>query len=176
MFKKEWKDCYVHCDEQRLTIGNAAIERRYLIHGGHFIPAAIVNKKTGHIWQGNQVDYIVPSNSFLSAAEAETDLAVSIEDQDGLSHSFMKASITMVQGERTILWELMVFPSSEGPALPFITSNIRLFAATPVTLTFLEPSSAPTAPEGLHLIPSDADCIDCISLPDGHYKFEAVRL
>ena len=162
MFKKEWKDCYVLCDDQRLTIGNAAIERCYLIHGGQFIPAAILNKKTGHTWQGNQKDYIVPSNSFLHAAEATMDLAVTIEDHDGLSHSFMKATITMVQGDRHIIWDLMVFPSSEGPALPFITSNIRLFAATPVTLTFLEPSSAPTAPEGLHLIPSDADCIDCI--------------
>ncbi|MFR3482929.1 MAG: hypothetical protein ACLTXL_05250 [Clostridia bacterium] len=45
MFKKEWKDCYVLCDDQRLTIGNAAIERCYLIHGGQFIPAAILNKK-----------------------------------------------------------------------------------------------------------------------------------
>lgn len=176
MFIKEWKDCYVLCDDQRLTIGNAAIERRYLIHGGQFIPAAILNKKTGHTWQGNQEDYIVPSISFLSAAETTMDLAVSIEDHDGLSHSFMKASITMVQGDRNIIWELMVFPSSEGLTIPFITSNIRLFATTPVTMTSIEPSSVPTAPEGLHFIPSDADCIDCVSLPDGHYKFEAVRL
>lgn len=155
MFKKEWKDCYVHCDDQRLTIGNAAIERRYLIHGGHFIPAAIVNKKTGHIWQGNQVDYIVPSNSFLSAAEAETDLAVSIEDQDGLSHSFMKASITMVQGERTILWELMVFPSSQGQrSLSYLKHSPICRCAR--NAGFHPASSAPAAPEGLHFIPTDA--------------------
>ena len=176
MLKKEWKDCYVVCDDRQLTIGNAAIERKYLRFGAQFVPAAIVNKKTGHTWQSPHGEYIVPANSFLPAAEAAVDLAVSIDDHDGLSHSFLKASIAISHMGRSIVWDLMVYPSLDGQVYPFIMSDVRLFADSPVTLSRTGQEVSLPASDGVRFIPSDADCIDCVSLPDAHYKFEAVRL
>lgn len=164
-----FKDCYVDFDGKQLIIGNSAVERTLLVSNAGIASLRALDKTGSNLWEndGNAVWICMPF------AADRVEFACGTDDNGGLSEAFLKADLTWTNaGGAKLTRSYSLFPELPFIAMAMTAENIAAYeaAAENTVSQGIEVDSGKTAAI------AQADAIDSLPMPAGHYKIKCVVL
>ncbi len=168
--KNTFKDCYASFENGTLRIGNAMIERSFILNNGVLLSSGIKDLKNGHFWKG-----IGLSEKYVP----ETDAVCAIEPDDGFGTTETRLAVTLRSKDlagREVINALYIYPE-----VPFVEMS-RAVKGLPISESEADAAQndgveTKYSPKGTaDFIPNFDDLCDAIDIPHAHYKIECIKL
>ena len=164
----QYKDCYVRCENAKLTVGNGRIERAFLVDRYGLTPLS-VSDRAGTVWA--REEGVRRLN--LPFESAEPEIAAREDDHCGLSERFMAVDLTWrgKNGE-TLVRTITIFPDTPFISMEMCVENIGVYRTDAAeAIRGGDENGAAAAKKAAW-----PDSIDAFPLPRGHYKLHVTQL
>ncbi len=168
-----WKDCYCLMHKGILSVGNAVIDRKIRIDEEGMTPFSLTDRKNANVWIGREEECLHIPNPF---GRMNVRVEEAVGDHGGLSDEHLEAHVIWENDAGERLERIFeVYPEIAMIHMRMLVSGAgsrQADKAQEREYSGMEAGYAQRAKESL----ADADTIDALPLPMGHFDLSAIRL